>query len=487
MNGGSLRLHRNTKNQSTEIKMKKLFILILICNLFSIVSAQEKIDGYWKGNIYAMEAKFGIEIKFRTENDSMIATIDIPEQGADDLKLVNVSLNDNLVHFELETGAGSGIFDGIFYGDSISGAYKQSGLDGTFLLNRAEEQIVSKEELPYNSEEVIFKNGDISFAGTLTTPKTPGKHPAVILITGSGPQNRDEDIFGFKVFGKIADFLTRNGIAVLRYDDRNTGGSTGPNVSESTTEDFAVDVISAVEFLKSRNEINESQIGLFGHSEGGIVAPLVASKSGDIAYIILMAGTGVKGIDIIKEQSKLIMKTENSSDDEIKGYKKMLDKIYKTLKAGNDLTKLEKDIRKNVEENYEQLPEDKKKFIPDKEQYIDFMVKSTIEQFGSPWMKYFLLYDPAPTLSKVKCPVLLLFGELDLQVPYKQNKEPMEKALVIGGNKDFKTIVFPSANHLFQKAATGSPSEYSKLEKEFVDGFLDAIKYWILERVTLER
>jgi dipeptidyl aminopeptidase/acylaminoacyl peptidase len=182
-------------------------------------------------------------------------------------------------------------------------------------------------ELPYNAEEVTFTNDGNTFAGTLTFPKTEGKHPAVVLITGSGAQDRDENIIGFKIFEVIADHLTQNGIAVLRYDDRGIGGTTGKTVDQSTTEDFAGDVIAAVQYLKTRDNINPSEIGLLGHSEGGIVAPIAAGKSTDIAFIILMAGTGVKGIDIVLEQAQLIMKADKAKDEEIEGYRKMLEAV----------------------------------------------------------------------------------------------------------------------------------------------------------------
>ena len=341
------------------------------------------------------------------------------------------------------------------------------------------------EPLPYNSEEVTFSNGDIKLAGTLTIPKTEGKHPAVVMITGSGPQNRDEELFGFKPFKVIADYLTRNGIAVLRYDDRGVGGSTGESVSHYTSEDFADDVLEAVKFLKPRNDINPEQIGLMGHSEGGIIAPLAAAKSNDIAFIVLMAGTGVKGIDIIKEQSALIMRAEDTPEEIIKANNELMDKAYKILESNGNLEDIRGDLEKLVLINYDEMTEEEKDAIKDKDEYIKTRVDAHIKQLDLPWMKYFLSYDPAPTLEKVKCPVLMLFGELDLQVPPSQNEAPMEKALREGGNKDYTTVVFPKANHLFITAKTGSPTEYSKLPKEFVPDFLDTIKDWIIKRVTV--
>jgi pimeloyl-ACP methyl ester carboxylesterase len=353
-----------------------------------------------------------------------------------------------------------------------------------FLLNPVFPQEPDDEPLPYNSEEVTFNNGDIKLAGTLTIPKTDGKHPAVVMITGSGPQNRDEELFGFKPFKIIADYLTRNGIAVLRYDDRGVGGSTGESVSHYTSEDFAGDVLEAVKFLKTRDVINPKQIGLMGHSEGGIIAPMAASKSDDIAFIILMAGTGVNGADLLKKQSELIMKAENASDEEIKANDVEIEKINKIVISGST-----EELRSTFEEaelkGYDDLTDEEKNAINNKDEYIKTNVDRDLKRYGNTWFKFFLAYDPAPALEKVKCPVLMLFGELDLQVPPSQNREPMENALIKGGNKDYKVVVFPKANHMFITANTGSPSEYNSLPKEFVPGFLDTVKDWITERVTI--
>ncbi len=428
---------------------------------------------------------------FKTDPDSIRGTIDIPVQGVKEMKLIHISSVDGKVYFELASPVAVAIFEGIFSNDSLKGKFMQAGMEGTFYLVKSVkvEEIKTDttvtETLPYSSEEVTFTNDGITFAGTLTVPFTKGKHPAVIMITGSGPQTRDEEILGFKIFKIIADHFTRNGIAVLRYDDRGVGGTKGKSVNESTTEDFAGDVLAAVQYLKSREDINPSQIGLCGHSEGGIVAPLAASKSTDVAFIVLIAGTGVNGFDIIREQSKLILEADKTPVVEVEGYLKMLDLINETISAGKDLSTIREQIEKNTEENYEKLKDEEKKAIKDKDEYIKTTVNSTIYQFSTPWMKYFLKYDPAPALEKVKCPVLMLFGEKDLQVPPHQNKGPMENALQKGGNKDYRSVVLPSANHLFQQAETGSSSEYPKLPKEFVPGFLDTMSTWVIERVTV--
>lgn len=464
--------------------IKYLFLLIILSQLHFLYS-QPSIDGKWHGSILLSGSDLEIFVTFKTDPDSLRGTIDIPVQGAKDLKLTDCYYSTDKVHFELQAFS-LAVFDGYFSNDSIAGDFTQSIYTGTFYLVRGEKKLEQPKDtiaLPYKEEEVTYYNGDIKFAGTLTIPKTSGKHPAVVMITGSGAQNRDEEIYGFKIFRIIADALTRNGIAVLRTDDRGIGGSTGKSGSE-TTEDFAGDVNKAVKFLKTRDDIDPNQIGLFGHSEGGIIAPMVASQSGDISFIILMAGTGVKGIDILKEQSRLIILAGGGTEKEAEENNSILEKAYKCVLSDTGWDELQILVENSIKNNYDKMTDEEKKSIKDLDEYSKSMAKMSVQQMKSTWMKYFMVYDPEPALEKVKCPVLMLFGENDLQVPPKQNKEPMENALKKGGNNDYKTVIIPKANHLFQECDNGNPADYQKLKKEFAPGFLDAITGWILNRVT---
>lgn len=470
--------------------MKKIFLVFFLILIPALSYSQPKLEGRWIGKLEIMDMTLSLDITFTGQNDSMKGAIDIKEQNAFGIPLDKIKTSGEKVSFEMPSGKNTAYFKGKIIGDSLPGTFTQSGIKGKFGLKRTSEIKVSADtvNLPYNSEEVTFYNGALTFAGTLTTPKTEGKHPAVVMITGSGPQNRDEEIFGFKIFGIIADHLTRNGIAVLRYDDRGIGGSTGSAVSESTTDDFAGDVVEAVKFLQARNDINAEQVGLFGHSEGGIVAPLAFTKYDKIAFMVLMAGTGVKGIDILKEQSTLIMKADSSTtDEEITGYMKMLDLIYETSTKNSGWDDLKESIKQNIEENFDKIPEETRNYITDKDEYINTQANATIKQFKSNWMLYFLEYDPSAALSKVTCPVYLLFGSNDLQVPPVQNEKPMVDALTKAGNKDFTVNVMPKANHLFQESVTGSPAEYTTLKKEFLPGFLDAVTMWIGQRVIINK
>lgn len=325
---------------------------------------------------------------------------------------------------------------------------------------------------PFTEEEVTFQNGESIFSGTLAIPTDGDKHPAMILISGSGMTDRDENIFGFKPFKMIAQHFAQHGIAVLRYDDRGAGKTEGKSEVESTFAELAQDVEQAIDFLKKRPEIDAERIGLMGHSAGGVIAPLVASENSEVAFIILMAGTGVKGEELLIEQVDAILKANGVSDEDIKSVNELNLMIYQLVEQVEDKIELQNRIEEVLTDNFEKIPEIQRANISDKETFIDYFAAQQVEQLHSPWFRDFLAYDPKPALEKVKCPTLLLFGGLDTQVTEAQNRPPMETALTNGGNTDIKTIVFPQANHLFQEAKTGSPNEYATLKKEFISGFL---------------
>lgn len=433
--------------------------------------AENFLQGHYEGSIQVL----GTDIPVRADFSEANATMDIPIQGVMGMPLGNVSFDDPDVHFEItETGA---VFDGELKGDEISGQLRQSGIVGSFYLKRTEKAVIVEEPLPYRQEDVSFKNGDITLAGTLTLPEGEGPFPAIVLISGSGPQNRDEEIYEFKIFRTIADNLTRSGIAVLRYDDRGVGGSTG-DIFNSTSGDFAKDVEAAVGLLKSRPDIGS--IGLLGHSEGGLIAPMVAADTKDVDFIILMAGPAVNGKEILLAQSELILRAENASEEVIQQQRDLQGRILQAAETGEGWEEIEADMRKIVRESIEELPEEQKKTITDVEALVDARVDPQIAFEKSPWFKFFLEYEPSVGLKKTEVPVLALFGELDLQVPADMNKVAMEKLLE--NNTDVTIIVLPKANHLFQEAITGSINEYPFLKKEFVPGFLDTITEWVLER-----
>ncbi len=447
------------------------------------------VVGVWNGAIDIVGKSIGISITFKTKKAELKGSIDIPEQSAFALPLNNVRFDSSKIYCELPAGAGVAVFDGSLKGDSVGGIFKQAGMTGTFHLVRgiAKKEVEQPEKIvPYKKEEVVFHSDTVKLAGTLTIPSTPGPHPAVVMITGSGPQNRDEELFGMKPFKIIADHFTRNGIAVLRYDDRGVGGSSG-STSQSTTADLAKDALAAIHFLQSRNDINPKEIGLCGHSEGGIVGPLAASESRDVAFVICIAGTGVDGRKTLLAQREAIMRADSASEDAIQKALKVSELAFDLVLSQKDSVEVRRALRASLVDQMNAMTIEQRKAITNEEEFIKIQMETQVASFQSPWFKFFLTYDPSIALKKVKCPLLALFGGLDLQVLAELNKNAMESALKKGGNKDYTFRVFPKANHLFLNAITGSPSEYSRLKKEFVPGFLETMSDWIVKRVTIPR
>ena len=452
-------------------------------NISENVIQQFDLEGIWQGKLKIS----GIELRivFNVKKDTtgkLTATLDSPDQSAFGIAVDEVVINNDSIKFIVN--AVSGFYDGILIEDSvkIEGYWHQGGMnlpldlyknDVVEKINRPQEP---KKPFPYKSEEVKFVNeeaGD-TLAGTLTLPESCSPFTTVILVSGSGPQNRNEELLGHKPFLVLSDYLTRNGIAVLRYDDRGVGESTG-DFGSATSVDFASDALAAVEFLKQRSDINK--IGIAGHSEGGLIAPMVAVKSDDVDFIVLMAGTGIRGDSILILQTGLILKANGEDEKIIQRDVETYRQIYNVLQKNEDDKELKKSIMEIFKNAYSELSEEEKEELGDLGTFTD----RSLEMLLSPWFKYFIKYNPYPTLEKVKCPVLAINGEKDLQVPPKENLSAIESALKEGGNKNYKIVELPGLNHLFQTCKTGSPMEYSKIEETFSPEAMKVIKDWILE------
>lgn len=420
---------------------------------------------------------------------SVNATMDSPDQGAKGIPVDVVTYNDGNLHL----GIKSSTFDGTLKedGKTIEGEWKQFGLSLPLVLSRTDETPDTRKEqdpvkpYPYNEEEVVYENKEagVKLAGTLTIPQSDGPFPAVILVSGSGQQNRNEEILGHRPFLVLSDYLTRRGIAVLRVDDRGTGGSTG-NFSQATSEDFAGDVLAGIEYLKSRKEIDPDRIGLIGHSEGGLIAPMVAVKSPDVAFIVMMAGPGITGEEILYLQSDLILRAEGIDNETISRNNALMKSIYSVIKEEQNDTVAAEKIQKLMTDEVANMSEEEKKNSGYSEANFDAQVNAQVQQLISPWMRFFLTYDPSPTLMKVKCPVLAINGEKDLQVPPKENLQAIEEALKEGGNRDYTVKELPGLNHLFQTAQTGSPSEYAKINETISPAALELIGDWVSDHTA---
>jgi len=464
--------------------------LILVTGIFfaSAIEKEQGIEGIWLGTLKTPGADVRLVFSISSDPEGGYkAAMDSPDQGAKDITMDSVVFKDGLVTIEFK--AAMIHYEGTLSpdGKELTGTFKQGGFTAPFNLKRVKEapKVIRtqdpKKPYPYLEEEVSYKNteADITLAGTLTIPKEGGPFPAVILITGSGAQNRDEEIMGHRPFLVLADHLTRKGIAVLRVDDRGIGGSTG-DIGESTSKDFAGDVLAGVDFLKGRDDINHEKIGLCGHSEGGIIAPIAAVRSDDVAFIVLMAGTGMTGEEILYLQGALIARASGFSEEDIQKSTKNQKRIFAVVKKHKDVEAIKEELQALFEKDMKEMSEeDKKKLGSDPKAEFEMGVK----QILSKWFRFFLTYDPLPTLRKVKCPVLAINGEKDLQVPPKENLTAIEKALKETGNTDYTIKELPGLNHLFQKADTGATTEYAKITETINPAALKIISSWILEQV----
>ncbi len=460
-----------------------LLILSLILSYESACS-QTPLAGTWDGDIRVGGRTIGIHVTFRDTAGTLSGAIDIPQQGAHDLALQNVTAAGAVIHFELPTGMAVAKFDGTIESDSLTGMFSQGGAMGTFALLPAPVAAARKAPEPpppYVQEDVTFRDGDITLAGTLTIPPSAGRHPAVVLLTGSGPENRDEDIIGFKIFKIIADRLTRDGIAVLRFDDRGVGGSSG-NQSDCTTDDYAGDALAGVSFLAADRRIDDAHIGIVGHSEGAIAAAIAASRNpGEIAAVVLLAGPGLRGDSLINNQIVELSKKAGQPEENIRQTLALQHKVYEAIHTGGAMTEVQDRLSAAAARSYAEMTPTQRAAFADSAAYVSSSVERNLAATRSRWFRRFIDIDPVTYLQKLQCPVLALFGELDNQVFPAINEPPVRKALA--KNKDATFTLIPTANHLFQSAHTGAPSEYGSLSKDFAPGFLDAISRWHQKRL----
>jgi uncharacterized protein len=432
------------------------------------------IDGTWMGSLDTGAVKLRVVFHILNTEDGLTATMDSPDQGMKDLSASSVTRNGASLKIEAK-GIG-GVFEGTIAADqsSIDGNWSQGGSSLPLLLKRVKDQAelelkrpqVPKKPYPYREEEVTYANRtqNVTLAATFTIPQGKGPFAAVLLITGSGPQDRDESLLGHKPFLILSDYLTRHGIAVLRADDRGTGKSTGV-FSGATTADFSTDTEAGVAYLKTRPEVDPHKIGLIGHSEGGVIAPMVAARNKDVAFIVMMAGTGVTGDQILPAQAEAIAVASGTNPDEAAKNAAKEKEMLTLVETEKDQSVLEKELKEKMAGD-----------VPDAQ------IGMQILQITSPWFRYFLTYDTASALRKVTCPVLAINGSLDKQVLPDQNLPAIRKALDEAGNKRVEIDELPGLNHLFQTAKTGAPTEYAEIEETMSPVALEKITSWILKQ-----
>ena len=465
------------------MKILKAFHIIiaitgLLTGLFfsSSISAQD-ISGTWHGKLTVPTGSLTIVFHInQTEQGVYVTTLDSPDQGANGIKTQSTSFKDSIVTIQIPSIHAS--YKGkLSSNHTISGTFTQ-GMPMPLNLEKGEAAPLKRPQepqppFPYRSEEVTVRNerDGINLAGTLTLPEKGTKFPAVVMVTGSGAQNRDEEIMGHKPFFVIADYLTRNGIAVLRCDDRGTAASQGTHAT-ATNEDFATDTEAMVNYLRSRKEINAKKIGIIGHSAGGIIAFIVAKKDLSIAFVVSLAGAGVRGDSLMLKQVELISKSQGMPDAVWQGMKPSIRNRYAILQQTD----------KTPEELQKELYADVTKTMSP-EQLKDLntiqQLSAQISSMTSPWYLHFMRYDPGQDLKKLKCPVLALNGEKDIQVDAAMNLAAIQERITGNGNKNVTVKAYPNLNHLFQTCEKGTLAEYGQLEETINPEVLEDIIEWI--------
>jgi pimeloyl-ACP methyl ester carboxylesterase len=446
---------------------------------------QEKLSSLWTGRLNVGFQKLDLAVRVLESGEVLL---DSTTQKAGGFVAEMETIDDQVT---ISVGSLNAKFTGKYNVEKteIVGKWKQGFLTLDLTLAKSDkiEPVVERKRpqrpqapFPYEIQQVKFKNekADIELAGTLTLPDGSDKPPVVVLISGSGPQDRDETLLEHKPFWVIADYFARRGIAVLRYDDRGTGESTG-DFAAATTAEFADDAEAAVQFLKAIDRVNSKQIGLCGHSEGGLIAPIVAARNQDVAFIILMAGPGVNGEQISYSQLRLMLEVEQVEEQKIEQHIKMQRAIIRNVLEHPEMPQQE--LREKIITEIEPIldPDDKE---AEAREAFSAKIEAGMQQLNSPWFRYFLKFEPTSSLEKVTCPVLAINGAKDLQVDAELNLPMIETALQKAGNQDFKLISIPELNHLFQRCQTGSVSEYVEIEETFDPATLELMADWILER-----
>ena len=430
------------------------------------------IDGAWMGTLDTGAIKLRVVFHIVNTEDGLTATMDSLDQGMKAFAMTSVSRDGTTL--KIDSKQLEGVFSGKIAADksSIDGTWTQHGGAMPLVLKPVKDQAELElkrpqnpvKPYPYHDEDVSYENKaqNVTLAATLTIPRGKGPFPGVVLITGSGPQDRDEALLGHQPFLVLSDYLTRHGIAVLRADDRGVGKSTGV-FAKGTTADFATDAEAGVAYLKTRPEIDPHKIGLIGHSEGGVIAPMVAARNKDVAFIVMMAGTGVPGDQILPAQGEAIEVANGKSPEEAAKNAANEKEMLTLVETEKDDAALQKELKEKMAG---EVPE--------------AQIGLQISQITSVWFRYFLTYDPATALRKVTCPVLAINGSLDMQVLPSQNLPAIRKALAESGNPHVEVDELPGLNHLFQTAKTGSPAEYSQIEETMSPVALDQMARWIL-------
>ncbi|WP_433591007.1 alpha/beta hydrolase family protein [Nocardia sp. CA-145437] len=425
------------------------------------------LTGHWHGTIEVPDQPLAVGVGFTADGT---ATIDIPAQGVVDGPLSEVRTGPDAVTWTITKIPGKPSFQGVYDkgSDNIKGQFTQSGQSFPLTLTRGTVEgpprpQEPKPPYPYKSEDVSYRSGDITIAGTLTEPQSGGPFPAVLLINGSGANDRDEELLGHKPFLLLADTLTRAGYAVLRTDKRGVG-QTGGRLNSATYSDLTDDIAAGMTFLRGRSDIDATRIGLLGHSEGGYLAPLYARRpDSGVAFVILMAGPAVPGSEVLLEQNRLILAAQGATPEQV-GKQVGFTSTLSSVLCKGDLVAAKDYVR----QHNDTLPAEER------------LSEEAMDELVSPYMAALVCYDPAPALSALRVPVLAFYGSKDLQVPAAQNEGPARTLLA--ADPDATVIVFDGLDHLMQPADKGTPDEYARIETTIDPQVLTTVTGWLTQR-----
>ena len=438
------------------------------------------VEGLWQGALetHGMRLRLQLHVSHDTEGQ-LVGALDSLDQQVSGLPAINMLLKEAAFRFEIPAVAG--VFEGALNPakNKLAGHWSQTGADEKIEFLRSDQPVEVRrpqtpaKPYPYREEEISFSNtaAGVTLAGTLSLPKGAGPFPAALLIAGSGPHDRDEALANHRPFLVLADHLTRQGFAVLRYDKRGIGKSTG-SADKATTVDLAADAQAAVAYLKTRKEVAPAKIVLIGHSEGAMIAPLIASRTKDVAWVVLLAAPATIGEATLLNQSELIGRAADLTDAQLEASLNFDHAAYDLVRTEKDAAALREKLHGLVKQSGLDAA------MP------PTLLETQLRMMESPWFRFFLDYDPLPNLKILQVPVLALYGQKDLQVPVKPNLALLKQALQDAANKDADVRELPELNHLFQHAYSGTPAEYAAIEETFSPEALQIISDWLLRHST---
>ncbi len=437
------------------------------------------LDGTWRGVLRRNEANLRLILHVRTGRYGTLVKLDSPDLGASGLPVERFERAGDTVRFQVPSGAVR--FDGQLSSDggSLRGRWvraDQPEVEVAFERVGSETTARVRTQWPieirgYRAEEVVVPNpsaAGVALAGTLTIPDGPGPFPAAVLISGSGPQDRDETIYGHKPFAVLADHLSRHGIAVLRYDDRGVGASTGDH-GRATSADFATDANAVLQYLRGRSEIDHGAVGFIGHSEGGLIGPVAAAGNEQVAFLVMLAGPGTNTVQLSLTQRRLLGLSQDASAELLERTEPAVRALYEAVRSTDNPEQATAKVRALLTPETLQA-------LGESEAQRDAIVR----RFTSPWMRYFIRYEPSEFLSRVRAPILAISGSLDWQVPTEENLAGLRT--ILAGHPDATVRELPGLNHMFQTARTGTLGEYADLAETFAPDAMALISDWILAR-----